>query len=224
MKKLIIIVFIRITLPSCKNNVLTNIAKSDIDIITEIHANNEKEYIEDLIIKLYKINPIYLNKNQKFNTVSAVIIDIFKEADIQTIDKTGKENINLILKSFDKNFNGDRIYFICKGLYGMINASYNYKRKFYLTDQKLNPQKLMNTAINIETLIWRLNNTKKNDQLLIITNNINENKINWSFERLFGKLIHNQENMARIVSSKQGRIVQKAAKGIVSTIFLPIGF
>ena len=224
MKKLIIIVFILITLPSCKNNVLTNIAKSDIDIITEIHANNAKEYIEDLIIKLYKINPIYLNNNQKFNTVSAVIIDIFKEADIQTIDKTGKENINLILKAFDKNFNGDRIYFICKGLYGMINASYNYKRKFYITDQKLNPQKLMNTAINIETLIWRLNNTKKNDQLLIITNNINENKINLSFERLFGKLIHNQENMARIVSSNQGRIVQKAAKGIVSKIFLPIGF
>jgi len=224
MKKLIIIVFILIALPSCKNNVLTNIAKSDIDIITEIHANNAKEYIEDLIIKLYKINPVYLSKNQNFDTVSAVIINIFQEVDIKTIDKTGKENIDLILKGFDKNFNGDRIYFICKGLYGMINASYNFKRKFYLTDQKLDPQKLMNTAINVETLVWRLSNTKKNGQLLITTNNIKENKINLSFERLFGKLIHNQENMARIISSQQGRIVQKAAKGIVSTIFLPIGF
>ncbi len=203
---------------------MTNIAKSDIDIITEIHANNAKEYIEDLIIKLYKINPVYLNKNQNFDTVSAVIINIFQEVDIKTIDKTGKENIDLILKGFDKNFNGDRIYFICKGLYGMINASYNFKRKFYLTDQKLDPQKLMNTAINVETLVWRLSNTKKNGKLLITTNNIKENKINLSFERLFGKLIHNQENMARIISSQQGRIVQKAAKGIVSTIFLPIGF
>ena len=82
----------------------------------------------------------------------------------------------------------------------------------------------MNTAINVETLVWRLSNTKKNGKLLITTNNIKENKINLSFERLFGKLIHNQENMARIISSQQGRIVQKAAKGIVSTIFLPIGF
>ena len=106
----------------------------------------------------------------------------------------------------------------------MINASYNYKKKFYLTDKKLSAKKLMNTATNIETLVWRLSNTKKNGALIIKTNNIEDGKINLSFERLFGKLINNQENMSRIISSQQGRSVQKAAKGIVTTIFLPIGF
>jgi len=223
MKNITLIILI-IFLASCKNNVLTNIAKTDIDIITEIHVNNAKENIEDLIIKLYKLNPIYLRKNEKFNNASEVIIDIFKDIDVKKIDKTGKDNINLILKGFNHDFNGDRIYYICKGLYGMINASYNYKNKFYLTDPKLDAQKLMNTAINIETLVWRLSNSKNNGELLIKTNNINKNKINLSFERLFGKLINNQENMARIISSQQGRIIQKAAKGIVSSIFLPIGF
>ena len=223
MKKILIIISI-ILLTSCQNNILSNIAKTDIDIISEIHVNNANGYIEDLIIKLYKINPIYINKNEKFDSVSQVIIDIFKEVDIKNIDKSGQENINLILKGFEKDFNGDRIYYICKGLYGMVRASYNYKNKFYLTDQKLDAQKLMNTAINIETLIWRLSNSKHNNKLLIKTNNINAGKINLSFERLFGKLINNQENMARIVSSQQGRIIQNAAKGIVSTIFLPIGF
>ena len=223
MKNITLIILI-IFLASCKNNVLTNIAKTDIDIITEIHVNNAKENIEDLIIKLYKLNPIYIRKNEKFNNVSEVIIDIFKDIDVKKIDKTGKNNINLILKGFNHDFNGDRIYYICKGLYGMINASYNYKNKFYLTDPKLDAQKLMNTAINIETLVWRLSNSKNNGELLIKTNNINKNKINLSFERLFGKLINNQENMARIISSQQGRIIQKAAKGIVSSIFLPIGF
>lgn len=223
MKNITLIILI-IFLASCKNNVLTNIAKTDIDIITEIHVNNAKENIEDLIIKLYKLNPIYIRKNEKFNNVSEVIIDIFKDIDVKKIDKTGKDNINLILKGFNHDFNGDRIYYICKGLYGMINASYNYKNKFYLTDPKLDAQKLMNTAINIETLVWRLSNSKNNGELLIKTNNINKNKINLSFERLFGKLINNQENMARIISSQQGRIIQKAAKGIVSSIFLPIGF
>lgn len=223
MKNITLIILI-IFLASCKNNVLTNIAKTDIDIITEIHVNNAKENIEDLIIKLYKLNPIYLRKNEKFNNVSEVIIDIFKDIDVKKIDKTGKDNINLILKGFNYDFNGDRIYYICKGLYGMINASYNYKNKFYLTDPKLDAQKLMNTAINIETLVWRLSNSKNNGEILIKTNNINKNKINLSFERLFGKLINNQENMARIISSQQGRIIQKAAKGIVSSIFLPIGF
>jgi len=223
MKKILIIIPI-IFLTSCQNNILSNIAKTDIDIISEIHVNNANGYIEDLVIKLYKINPIYIRKNEKFDTVSQVIINIFKQKDINSIDKTGQENIDYILKGFEKEFNGDRIYYICKGLHGMISASYNYKNKFYLTDQKLDAQKLMNTAINIETLIWRLSNSKHNNKLLIKTNNINGEKINLSFERLFGKLINNQENMARIVSSQQGRIIQKAAKGIVSTIFLPIGF
>ena len=205
-------------------NAFKNIAKTDIDIITELHVLNANEYVEELVIKLYKLNPIYINKNKKFDKVSDVIIDIFKEVDINKIDKTGKTNIDYILKGFDKNFSGDRIYFICKGLYGMINASYNYKKKFYLTDKKLNAQKLMNTTINIETLVWRLSNTKMNGALIIKTNNIENGKTNLSFERLFGKLINNQENMSRIITSQQGRSVQKAAKRIVTSIFLPIGF
>lgn len=225
MKTLIIIVLISLTfLASCQNNTFSSIAKTDIDIVTEIHAINAKEHVEDLIIKLYKLNPIYITRNQKFNKVSEVIIDIFEDKDIENIDKTGKKNIDLILKGFQKDFTGDRIYYLCKGLYGMINASYNYKKNFYLTDQKLDAQKLMNTAINIETFVWRLSNTKDNGELIIKTNNIRNNKINLSFERLFGKLINNQENMSRIIASQEGRAVQKAAKKIVTTIFLPIGF
>ena len=224
MKKIIILLVLATFLTSCQKNIFTNITKTDIDIVSEIHVINAKGYIEELIIKLYKLNPIYIQKNDKFNKVSEVIIDIFKETDISKIDKSGKENIDYILKGFEKNFNGDRVYFISKGLYGMINASYNYKDKFYLTDPKLSSEKLMNTAINIETLVWRLSNTKKNGEILIKTNNIDDDKINLSFERLFGKLINNQENMSRIISSQQGRDVQKVAKRIVSTIFLPIGF
>ena len=223
MKKILLILSLFL-LTSCQNNVFTNIAKTDVDIITEIHVSNANGYIEDLIIKLYKINPIYISKNKNFDTVSSVIVDIFKKVDKKTLDRTGQKNIDLILKGFNKDFNGDRIYYICKGLYGMINASYNYKLKFYLTDPKLDAQKIMNTAINIETLVWRLSNSKKNNVLLIKTNSTDKDNINLSFERLFGKLINNQENMARIISSQQGRIIQKAAKGIVSSIFLPIGF
>jgi len=210
-------------LTGCQNNILKNIAKSDIDIVTEIHISNAKSDIEDLIIKLYKLNPVYIKKNEKFNNVSDVIIDIFKVIDIKKIDATGQENIDLILKGFAEDFSGDRIYFITKGLYGMIYASYNYKEKFYLTDQKLSSQKLMNTSINLKTLVWRLSNTKKNNTLLIKTNNTDGLNMNLSFERLFGKLINNQENMSKIVSSQEGRGIQKVATNIVSTIFLPIG-
>ena len=224
MRKIILILPI-LLLASCQNNILTNIAKTDIDIVTEIHAKNAKEYIEELVIKLYKINPVYIQNNKEFNNVSEVIIDIFKDVNKNKIDKTGKENIDFILKGFSDEFDGDRIYYIAKGLFGMINASYNYKKKFYITDKNLNSQKLMNTSTNIETLVWRLSNTKgKNNVILIKTNNIANNNINLSFERLFGKLINNQENMAMIISSQEGRMIQKAATEIVSLIFLPIGF
>ena len=224
MRKIILILPI-LLLASCQNNILTNIAKTDIDIVTEIHARNAKEYIEELVIKLYKINPVYIQNNKEFNNVSEVIIDIFKDVNKNKIDKTGKENIDFILKGFSDEFDGDRIYYITKGLFGMINASYNYKKKFYITAKILNSQKLMNTSTNIKTLVWRLSNTKgKNNVILIKTNNIANNNINLSFERLFGKLINNQENMAMIISSQEGRIIHEAAKGIVSSIFLPIGF
>ena len=90
MKKIFLII-ISSLLVSCQNNVFTNIAKTDIDIVTEIHVNNAKENIENLIIKLYKINPKYINKNEKFDSVSQVIIDIFKEVDI---NKKRIHNIN----------------------------------------------------------------------------------------------------------------------------------
>lgn len=224
MKKIIVIIVSIFFITACQNNILKNITKSDIDIVTEIHINNAKNEIEDLIIKLYKLNPVYIKKNEKFNSVSGVIIDVFKVVDVEKIDTTGQENINLILQGFEEDFSGDRIYFIAKGLYGMIYASYNYKDKFYLTDKKLSSKKLMNTATNLETLVWRLSNTKINNMLLIKTNNTDGQKMNLSFERLFGKLINNQENMARIISSQEGRMIQSAAKKIVSTIFLPIGF
>ncbi len=224
MKRITVLIVSIFLLASCKKNAFTNIAKTDINIVTELHVQNANEFVEELIIKLYKLNPKYISKNKNFDKVSEVIIDIFKEVDINKIDKTGKENIDYILKGFDKEFSGDRIYFICKGLYGMINASYNYKKEFYLTDKILSEKKLMNTAINIETLVWRLSNTKIKGALIIKTNNIHNEKINLSFERLFGKLINNQENMSRIISSQQGRSVQKAAKRIVTSIFLPIGF
>ena len=51
MNKYYIIIFFSIFLTSCQNNLLTNIAKSDIDIVTEIHVNNAKENEERRIRK-----------------------------------------------------------------------------------------------------------------------------------------------------------------------------
>ena len=91
MKKIITLLVLTIFLTSCQKNIFTNITKTDIDIVSEIHAVNAKECVEELIIKLYKLNPIYIKKNKNFDSVSQVIIDIFKKTDLNKIDKTGQE-------------------------------------------------------------------------------------------------------------------------------------
>ena len=218
----IFIGFLLFLLIGCSQNPLKGFGQSDIDIITEIHAKNALEILETLTVKLYKLNPNELNKNKKYNSYGEVILDIFTNP--VEIDTTGKKNINMILKSFDVAYKDDRVYILMKGLHGMIKASYNYKESFYITDKKLNPQKLYNSARNIEVLIWRLSNTyNSNGKILLITNTFNNDKKNLSFERLFGKLIANQDILSKSIASQEGRTIQKFAKRIASAIFLPIG-
>ncbi len=223
MKRTILIISLFIFTCSCQKDAFRSFGQSDIDIVSEIHAKTAKEITEALTIKLYKINPKELAKNKQHKSVSSVIIDIFSNKEID-IDSTGEKNIKLILDGFDKDSDVDRIYYTMKGLYGMIRASYNYKTEFYLTDKKLDAQKLYNSARNIEVFVWRLSNTKdKMDNLLIKTNNMQKGHINLSFERLFGKLIANQDIISKSIASQEGRAIQKVAKSIASAIFLPIG-
>ena len=55
MKKITVLIASIILLTSCQKNAFTNIAKTDIDIITELHVLNANEYVEELVIKLYKL-------------------------------------------------------------------------------------------------------------------------------------------------------------------------
>ena len=48
MKKIIILLVLATFLTSCQKNIFTNIAKTDIDIVSEIHVINAKGYIEEL--------------------------------------------------------------------------------------------------------------------------------------------------------------------------------
>ena len=95
----IIVSFLLFLLIGCSQNPLKGFGQSDIDIITEIHAKNALEILETLTVKLYKLNPNELKKNKKYNSYGEVILDIFTNP--VEIDKTGKKNINMILKSFD---------------------------------------------------------------------------------------------------------------------------
>ena len=175
-----------------------------------------------LTVKLYKKNPYELQKVQG-QTIDSRLNQIF----ICPVDKKYKElefkeSTDAILLGFEPEFEGDRVFALMVGLYTMIHKSYNSKCDLFMLDY-LNAQNLYNSARNIEIFVWRLNNRKKdNGELFILTNSLEGEVRNLSYERIFGKLISLQDTMALIVSDRTGRIVKKVVQ-IAGMAFLPIG-
>ncbi|MCD8512741.1 MAG: hypothetical protein LRY63_04615 [Nitrincola sp.] len=88
----------------------------------------------------------------------------------------------------------------------------------------LDQQRLYNSARNIEIIVWRLSNRRDSrGSLFLLTNGIAEGKVqNLSFERLFGKLIAHQDMMARIVSDKNNRGINKVVISVATATLFPI--
>ena len=199
-----------------------NLAKTDIDLISELHMNQSIDLLKTLTEKLYKKNPRELRKVPG-QTIKSRLEQIFicpikkKYAELDF-----KDSIDALLLAFEPEFKGDRVFAIMVGLYTMIRKSYNSKCELFMLDS-LNEQNLYNSARNIEILVWRLSTRKTDDGRLIIQTNSFENEIkNLSYERLFGKLISLQDTMAQIVSNRNGRLITKVVQ-MVGMAFLPIG-
>jgi hypothetical protein len=121
--------------------------------------------------------------------------------------------------AFDDPFEGDRVWAFAGGLGSMIMASYDNKESFFILDS-LDPQKLYNSARNVEVAAWKLRHDRSatREPFLISYQAQGEEK-NFSFERLFGKLIAIQDVMSQIVAQKTRRIIKHAVQFF---IFLPI--
>jgi len=201
---------------------IKDLAKTNIDIVSEIHMNQAIALLRTLTEKLYKKNPYELHKVQG-QTIDSRINQIF----ICPVDKKYeelqfKDSTDAILLGFDPEYEGDRVFALMVGLYTMIRKSYNNKCELFMLDY-LDAQNLYNSARNIETLVWRLKTRKKEDGSLFILTNSFEGKIkNISYERIFGKLLSLQDTMALIVSNRTGRIINKVVQ-IAGMAFLPIG-
>ena len=117
---------------------------------------------------------------------------------------------------------GDRVATFVVGLRSMIHNAYSNKTEFFFFDE-LDPQKLYNSARNIEIAVWRLSNVRdKRGQLLLVTNSMNTGIANLSFERLFGKLVATQDTIALIISESSRRRIKNVIQRLATAVFLPI--
>lgn len=203
---------------------IKSLAKSDIDMVADLHIQAVNQLVRDLTVKLYKRNPRELRKAPPGMTVSRrlqLLLDSPRL--INHPELGGKYGIDAVPLVFDPAFRGDRVFALMVGISGMLHASYGYRDEFFLLNE-IDQQKLFNSARNLEAIDWRLNNRRMPDgSLFLLTNGIDANGVpNYSYERIFGQLIGYQDMMARIVSDKTNRAIKSVVVGFASSTLLPI--
>jgi len=197
---------------------ISYLAKSDIDTVADIHLRQIDEYLQELAYKLYRRNPRHCAGGTAM--IERCVKKLFNAHRFPKL--TSKNAINKIKLSLDKRFSGDRVSDFIIGLRSMIHNSYSNKTEFFFFDQ-LEPQKLYNSARNIEIAVWRLSNYKdEKGQLLLLSNSMDAGVANLSFERLFGKLVAIQDTLALVIAESSRRRIKNIIQRLASAIFLPI--
>ena len=144
------------------------------------------------------------------------------EHDWRFPELNGKRGAECFYLTFQENYQGDRVLAFIAGLSTMIMASYNDKAELYVLDE-LDPQKLYNSARNVEIAVWKLSGTRDSrGELFLLSNENDATNRNMSFEREFGKLIAQQDTLARIIAEKTNRTIVRAIQSVASAVFLPI--
>jgi len=208
-------------LTACTGYEIKNLAKSDIDLVADEFINETRSAVLELVVKLYKRNPVQLRKIPGMTVEGRLAQLRVHRNELNFPELGGKQGIEAMLIAFDPDFSGDRVFALIVGLGSMLREAYSYKSEMFLTD-RLDPEVLLTSARNVEVLLWKLKNTRKPDgQHYIITHEYKGVTDNLSFERLFGKIIILQEMMARIAGDSDDRAVTGAVHA-VSKVFIPL--
>jgi|TARA_B110000003_G_scaffold276503_1_gene323360 hypothetical protein len=231
--KVINIFFVSILLLGCSNTIerkdstqydkgsFSQLKKTDFDRMADYEVRENIESLKILALKLYKKNPRELRKTTSDSPEQAVSW-IFNYKHNWIFDEiNGAQDVDALNQVFDNNFKGDRVLSLITGLYTMLVKAHNDKTNFDMLDS-LDPQLIYNVARNIEVVVWRLS-TKKNNlgKQFLVTNEINSNAENLSFEREFGKIIGRTDYFAYVLSEKNERFITRAIQSASVRVFLP---
>jgi len=208
-------------LAACGGYEIKNLAKSDINLVTDEFIAETRGLVRELMVKLYGRNPRQLTRGA-VSTVDDRVRQLDDTPGPLTFDELGAaREIAALELVFDPDFAGDRVFALIVGLGGMLRRAYGYNTESYLFDS-LNAGILKTSARNTEILAWRLrNNRLPSGEPFLITSEYRGVIDNLSFERLFGKLIALQDMMARIAGDAGDRTVTKVVHTATS-VFIPL--
>jgi hypothetical protein len=200
----------------------SDLAKSDIDIATEAHVQECLASARLLMEKLYRRNPREWRKGG-YPSMEAALARAFEpRSEFRFAELGNARGADAIVLWLKPEYTGDRVFAFGVGLASMIFLSYNGKTEFYLTDT-LDPQKLYNSARNIEIAAWKLAMARDaNGEPLLLSNELSGDVRNLSFEREFGKMIAYQDVMAEIAAQRTNRTIRRVVQTLATAVFLPI--
>lgn len=202
---------------------LSRWGKSDIDEVIELHQRAVMQDLKSLMVKLYHRNPSGRH-DADIRTIEESVNSVFSHAhtDYYQYWRSMKAT-DIVRISLDETYQGsDRVLAFIVGIRKMIMASYdNHTEFFYLTS--IDGQKLYNSARNIEIAAWMLAEKRDiNDNLLLLSDSLELETRNLSFQRLIGQMIATQDNLATIMAYKSGRLIKNVVVKTASMVFLPI--
>ncbi len=198
-----------IFVPSCANinAPIKKLGKSDIDLVTDMHINRLQEHIQELIVQLYERNPEELRKTPQMTIEKRLVQILQHSTDIAYKETNYFNSVAAINLASDKDYEGDRVFSLFLGIGSMIRFSYNNQKEVFILD-KLDPQKLYDSARNLEKIIWRLRN-EHGKALLELGPAHGKN----SFEDIMTRMIAIQDMMAIIIADKSNRIINRVVYG-----------
>jgi len=198
------------------------LAKTEVDRIADTVRSDTVDGLLLIADKLYKRNPREWKKSAPSREAA---LERLKLRQVKTFPELGglREGQAAAL-AFSENYDGDRVLALMFGLLTMTDAAFEHKNEFYILDA-LDERKLYNCARNMEIAIWKLGNDRNPaGQLYLLSNELDPDNRNLSFEREFGREIALLDLMAKIVADRNGRGFSRATQSAVTTFFLPVSF
>jgi hypothetical protein len=199
----------------------SQLAKTEIDRVVEVHRHETFASLKLLAEKLYRRNPREWKKGGQASAEAAVaqLFDVGLAWRPSSLER--QRGVELILVGLREDYAGDRVAAFVGGLGGMLHAAYNEKTEFFVLDD-IDPQKLYNSARNVEIAVWKLANARDGEGRPLLLTNEMQGIPNLSFEREFGKIIGNLDLLAKVVADKTNRTVVKVIQNMATAVFLPV--
>lgn len=197
---------------------LRNLAKTDIDIISDIHIQMLRTHMQELALTLYDNNADHLAKAPYLSLENRMVQILDHPTDVAYREISYKQSTEAIELAFNPHHGGDRVFVLLLGISSMLRLSYNNLEELFLLDE-LDPQMLYDSARNLEAIAQRLHSETFLGRTSINLGSASERQ---SVENRLASMVSIQDMMAKIIASKTKRMIKTAVHS-ATTILIPIG-